>query len=163
MISSISIIIIFIITILILRKRGSAPNGGRRSTIVVEPRCKLSFSSAYLWSGSLMVWQSTPVMWFLGAGFLGAPPISLKLGTTRGTPTPTSKMDYIHQTLMLCWALLLKWQKGGEAVWAKSGHSAQYYHHMFSARLGMGEGERASTSAGSRAWYDVSCYQTHWM
>ena len=41
--------------------------------------------------------------------------------------------------------------KGRGAVWAKSGHSAQYYYRMLLARLGMGEGERANTSAGSRA------------
>ena len=50
------------------------------------------------------------------------------------------------------WGLLLKGQKGGGAVWAKSGHLALYYYHMLLARLGMGEGERASTSAGSRAY-----------
>ena len=50
------------------------------------------------------------------------------------------------------WALLLKGQKGrGQFVWAKSGHLAQCYYHMLSARSGMGEGERASTTAGSRA------------
>ena len=39
---------------------------------------------------------------------------------------------------------------GWGAVWARSGHSAQYYYDMSSAWLGMGEGERANTSAGSR-------------
>ena len=42
--------------------------------------------------------------------------------------------------------------KGRGAVWAKSGHSAQYYYHMLSARLGMGEGRKGKrASAGSRA------------
>ena len=40
--------------------------------------------------------------------------------------------------------------KGG-AVWAKSGHLAQYHYHILLDRLGVGEGERANTSAGSRA------------
>ena len=41
--------------------------------------------------------------------------------------------------------------KGRGAVWAKSGCLAQHYYDMLLARLGMGEGERANTSAGSRA------------
>ena len=41
--------------------------------------------------------------------------------------------------------------KGWGAVWAKSGRLVQYYCHMLLAMLGMGEGERAITSAGSRA------------
>ena len=41
--------------------------------------------------------------------------------------------------------------KGCGAVWAKPGHSAQYYYDMLLARFGMGDGERANTSAGSRA------------
>ena len=40
--------------------------------------------------------------------------------------------------------------KGWGAVWGDSGHAAQYYDDMLPARLGMGEGERANTSAG--AW-----------
>ena len=49
--------------------------------------------------------------------------------------------------------------KGWGPVWANSGHSAQYDYHMLLARLGMGEGERADTSAGSRAWYMMMmCY-----
>ena len=40
------------------------------------------------------------------------------------------------------------------AVWARSGHSAQY--RVLLVRLGMGEGERAKISAGSRA--QNSCY-----
>ena len=47
--------------------------------------------------------------------------------------------------------LLLKGQKGRRAVWAKSGHSSQYYYDMLLARSGMGEGEKANTSVGSRA------------
>ena len=35
-------------------------------------------------------------------------------------------------------------------VWAESGHVAQYCYHMLLARLGMGEGERANTSAESK-------------
>ena len=42
--------------------------------------------------------------------------------------------------------------KGGGAVWENSGHAAQYNDDMLLARLGMGEGERANTSAGSRDW-----------
>ena len=41
--------------------------------------------------------------------------------------------------------------KGWGAVWAKLGHLAQYYYDMLLARLGMGEGKRANTSAASRA------------
>ena len=37
------------------------------------------------------------------------------------------------------------------AVWAKSGHLAQHYYHMLLARLGMGEGEKANTGAGSQS------------
>ena len=44
-----------------------------------------------------------------------------------------------------------EWAKGWGAVWAKSGHVAQYYRRMLLARLGTGEGEGANTSAGSRA------------
>ena len=40
--------------------------------------------------------------------------------------------------------------KGWEAVWAKSGHLAQYYYGMLLARLCMGDGERANASAGRR-------------
>ena len=40
---------------------------------------------------------------------------------------------------------------GWGAAWARSGHLAQYCYDMLVARLGMGEGERADTSAGSRA------------
>ena len=42
------------------RERGSAPKGGRLSTIFVDPQWKLCLSSGHLCSGSLMVWQSTP-------------------------------------------------------------------------------------------------------
>ena len=49
------------------------------------------------------------------------------------------------------WALLMKGQKGG----GRSGQSRvnwpQFRYQMSLARLGMGEGERANTSAGSRA------------
>ena len=38
-----------------LRERGSAPKGGRHSTICVYPQWKLCLSSAHLCSGSLMV------------------------------------------------------------------------------------------------------------
>ena len=55
-----------------IRERGSTPKRGRHSTIVV-------FHRMHLCSGSLMVWQSTPRKWFLGARFLGAPPISLSV------------------------------------------------------------------------------------
>ena len=41
--------------------------------------------------------------------------------------------------------------KGWGAVRENSGRAAQYYYDMLLARLGMGEGERADTSAGSRA------------
>ena len=41
--------------------------------------------------------------------------------------------------------------KGWGAVWTKSGHSVQYHYRMLLAGLGMGESERANTSAGSRA------------
>ena len=41
--------------------------------------------------------------------------------------------------------------KGWGAVWAQSGHAAQYCYDMSVARSGMGEGERANASAGSRA------------
>ena len=44
------------------------------------------------------------------------------------------------------WALLLKGQKGWGAVWAKSGHLAQYYYDMLSVRLGVGEGRRCDTA-----------------
>ena len=40
---------------------------------------------------------------------------------------------------------------GRGAVWAKSGHLARYSYDMSLASLGTGEGERANTSAGSRA------------
>ena len=40
-------------------ERGSAPEGGRHSTIFVDPQWKLCSSSAHLRSGSLMVWQPT--------------------------------------------------------------------------------------------------------
>ena len=43
------------------------------------------------------------------------------------------------------------WKKGRRAGWAKVGHLAHYYYDMLLARLGIGEGERANTSAGSRA------------
>ena len=54
-------------------------------------------------------------------------------------------------TLNLCLGSASERAKGQGAVWAKSGHSAQYYYHMLLARSGMGEGERANISAGSRA------------
>ena len=50
-------------------------------------------------------------------------------------------MSYM-MTPSIIWALLLKGQKGGGAVWESSGHAAQYYYHMLLARLGMGEGEK---------------------
>ena len=46
-------------------------------------------------------------------------------------------------------ALLLKGR--GSLGEVGSGHLAQYHYHMLLARLGMGKGERANTSAGSRA------------
>ena len=57
-------------------ERGSAPKGGWHSTTLFNPLCS---SSAQPCSGSLMVWQSTPKKWFLGARFLGEPPISLSI------------------------------------------------------------------------------------
>ena len=41
--------------------------------------------------------------------------------------------------------------KGWGAVWAESGHSAQYYYDVLLVRLGMGEGERATHILMSRA------------
>ena len=51
--------------------------------------------------------------------------------------------------------------KGWEVVWEESGHVAQCYHDMLLARLVMGEGERANTSAGSRAQSDIA-FDKHW-
>ena len=41
-------------------ERGSAPKGGRHSTIFVNPQGKLWLSSAHLCNGSLIVCQSIP-------------------------------------------------------------------------------------------------------
>ena len=53
------------------QRRGGAPRRGRHSTIVFFRRMRPC-------GGSLMVRQSTPKKWSMGAGFLGAPPISLR-------------------------------------------------------------------------------------
>ena len=59
-----------------VRERGSAPKGGRHSTIF------LSSVKTLLVKCPSVQWQPDGLTihtkkWFLGAGFLGAPPISL--------------------------------------------------------------------------------------
>ena len=54
-----------------IRERGSAPNMGGHSTI-----CLLHPNASVQWQPDGLTIHIK--MWFLGAGFLGAPPISLK-------------------------------------------------------------------------------------
>ena len=61
---------------------GGAPKGGRHSTIVVSTKCIRSVQ----WQPDGLTIHTN--MWFLGAGFLRATPISLKNGSLVLAPPP---------------------------------------------------------------------------
>ena len=63
---------------------------------------------------------------------------------------PLKRPMIIVKASALLWALLLKGQKGGGQSGQNRVTLAQDCYDMLLARLGMGEGERANTSAGSR-------------
>ena len=67
-----------------LRARGSAPKRGRHSAIFVPPDASVQ------WQPDGLTIHAKK--WFLGAGFLGAPPISLTEGSSR--PAQPQQLNY---------------------------------------------------------------------